>query len=159
MDGWSFHDFARKSFHYSFFLTQQVFYPAVHHAFYRLWKWPCCVSPDHPMLSALESCEALIRENNKILFQTFQLIKCRDTLEDPSEAQGMADLLRGLVRNHETCFDGLSGAVGSADATTASEIKHLLSHRSGGSESFNVTAVLFRLGWGQHQDQIIHSGI
>nr|GMD09415.1 probable pectinesterase/pectinesterase inhibitor 20 [Ipomoea batatas] len=139
MEGCSFHDIARKSFHYSFFLMERVFYPVVDNAFYRHWKWPSCVPLENRMFyAALESCDDLIRENKKIL----------DELEDPSEARCMTDLLRGVLRNHETCFDALAGAAASADDRTASEIKDMLSHRAIGSESFNATLVLFRLGWG-----------
>nr|GMD03590.1 probable pectinesterase/pectinesterase inhibitor 20 [Ipomoea batatas] len=158
MEGCSFHDIARKSFHYSFFLVERVFYRVVDNAFIRHWKWPRCVPLENRMFyAALESCEDLIRENKKILFETFQVIRCRDELEDPSEARCMTDLLRSVVRNHERCFDALAGAAASADDRTASEIKDMLRHRSIGSESFNATLVLFRLGWGQHQDQITHS--
>nr|GMD07849.1 probable pectinesterase/pectinesterase inhibitor 20 [Ipomoea batatas] len=155
MEGCSFHDIARKSFHYSFFLVERVFYRVVDNAFIRHWKWPSCVPLENRMFyAALESCDDLIRENKKILFETFQVIRCRDKLEDPSEAQCMTDLLRSVLRNHETCFDALAGAAASADDTTASEIKDMLRHRSIGSESFNATLVLFRLGWEQHIKQL-----
>nr|GMD03589.1 probable pectinesterase/pectinesterase inhibitor 41 [Ipomoea batatas] len=158
MDGCSFHDVARKSFQYSLLITKDLFYRPVDDAFYRPWGSLSSVSPENNrMLSALESCEALIRENKKILFRTFQVIKCRDKLEDPSEARGMTDLLRSVVRNHETCFDALTGAAASANATTPTQIDKILSDLPIGSESFNASLEFFRLGWGQHQDQITHS--
>nr|GMD09414.1 hypothetical protein Iba_chr06dCG7940 [Ipomoea batatas] len=145
MDGCSFHDVARKSFQYSLFITQHLFYPPVDDAFYRPWESLSSVSlENNRMLSALESCEALIRENKKILFRTFQVIKCRDKLEDPSEAQGMTDLLRSVVRNHETCFDSLTGAAASANATTPTQIDNILGHLSIGSEPLNASLEFFR---------------
>lgn len=158
IDAGTFHDYARNSFHYSFFLTHRLLYPLVDDVFYRFWEAPGSVSPENRMLCAIESCEALIRENKKILFQTYQVIKCRDKVENPLQAQSLNNSLGSVLRNHESCFSSVSGAAASANSTITREMEDLLTHLSMASEAYNATLVLFRLGWGQHQDQItLHS--